>query len=264
MEQLSIDLLSTVDQNWGGRKMKNIKMIIEYDGTNYGGWQKQKNAPTIQQEIEDGIYRLTGERVVVIGSGRTDSGVHARGQVANFFTNSNIPPERFSYALNSVLPEDIRILHSEEVDPEFHARYSAKGKRYRYSIIIHPHGTAIGRNYYYHVRHRLDIEAMKQGAQYLIGTHDFKAFQASGSTVGNTVRRIDYADLKWEDPFLYFDIIGNGFLHNMVRIIVGTLMLVGQNKIESAEIKNILESRDRQLAGPTAPPQGLCLEEVYY
>ncbi len=244
--------------------MKNIKLIIEYDGTAYGGWQKQKNAPTIQQEIEDGIYKLTGERVNLIGSGRTDSGVHARGQVANFLTSSKLPPERFSYALNSVLPKDIRVLSSEEVDHKFHARYSAIGKRYRYSMIIHPHGTAIGRNYYYHVRHKLDIDAMVKASQYLLGTHDFKAFQAAGSSVKDTVRRIDRAEFKWEEPYLYFDIEGNGFLYNMVRIIVGTLILIGQNKIEYKMMEDIIKSKDRNMAGPTAPPHGLCLEEVYY
>jgi len=244
--------------------VRNIKLIIEYDGTGYGGWQKQKNAHTIQQEIEDGIRKLTGEQVALIGSGRTDSGVHARGQVANFMTNSNLPPERFSYALNSVLPEDIRVLSSQEVDYKFHARYSAKGKRYRYSMIIHPHGTAIGRNYYYHLRHKLDIDAMKRATQYLIGTHDFKAFQASGSSVKDTIRRIDLAELTWEEPYLYFDIAGNGFLYNMVRIIVGTLILIGQNKIEYKMMDDIIKSKDRQMAGPTAPAHGLCLEEVYY
>jgi pseudouridylate synthase I len=251
-------------RNWGGDKVRNIKIVIEYDGTNYGGWQKQNNAPTIQQELEEGIYKLTGERVSVIGSGRTDSGVHARGQVANFMTNSSLPPGRFSYALNSVLPKDILILSSQEVSPEFHARYSAIGKRYRYSIIIHPHGTAIGRNYYYHLRQNLDIDAMKKATHYFIGTHDFKAFQASGSLVENTIRTIDYAKLTWEEPFLYFDIAGNGFLYNMVRIIVGTLILVGQNKIGYEDVKKIIESKDRRLAGPTAPAHGLCLEEVYY
>lgn len=244
--------------------MRNIKLIIEYDGTGYGGWQKQKNAPSIQQEIEEGIYKLTRERVTLIGSGRTDSGVHARGQVANFLTSSNLPPDRFSYALNSVLPEDIRVLSSQEVDYKFHARYSAKGKRYRYSMIIRPHGTAIGRNYYYHLRHRLDIDAMKKASKYLIGTHDFKAFQAAGSSVKDTIRRIDRAELTWEEPYLYFDIEGNGFLYNMVRIIVGTLILVGQNKIEYKMMDNIIKSKDRQMAGPTAPAHGLCLEEVYY
>jgi len=245
--------------------MRNIKLVLEYDGTNYAGWQRQKNALTVQQVVEEALYKLTGEKITVVGAGRTDSGVHARGQVANFFTASRIPAERFCYALNSALPYDIRALESQEVSHEFHARYWAKAKRYRYSICVRPHAPAIARNYYYHVPDVLDVDAMNAAAQYIIGTHDFKAFQSAGSSVRNTVRTVYQARWIWEPPFyLHFEIKGNGFLYNMVRILVGTFIEIGRHRMPESDMKRILESRDRDEAGPTAPAHGLCLEEVYY
>lgn len=245
--------------------MRNIKLVLEYDGTNYAGWQRQKNALSIQQVVEEALYKLTGEKITVIGAGRTDSGVHARGQVANFFTASRIPADRFSFALNSLLPYDIRVLESQEVPPEFHARYWAKAKQYRYSICARTHAPAIGRNYYYHVPDVLDVEAMNAAAQYIAGTHDFKAFQSAGSSVKNTVRTIYQARWIWEPPcYLYFDIKGNGFLYNMVRILVGTFIEIGRHRMQESDMKRILESGDRDKAGPTAPAHGLCLEKVYY
>ena len=244
--------------------MKNIKLTIEYDGSHYAGWQRQPNAVTVQQKIEEALKKLTGEKIRVTGSGRTDSGVHARGQAANFLTNSSIPPEKFSYALNSLLPRDIRIVCSREVDGSFHARFSATGKRYKYSLIVCPHGTAIGYQYLHHVRVPLDIAAMREAVGYFSGTHDFAAFMAAGSPVRSTVRTIYDARLEWDDPFLYFIVKGDGFLYNMVRIMVGTLIEVGIGKIDPLAIPDILRSRDRRKAGPTAPPQGLSLEEVYY
>lgn len=245
--------------------MRNIKLVLEYDGTNYAGWQRQKNALTIQQVLEEALYKLTGEKITVIGAGRTDSGVHARGQVANFLTASRIPAERFSFALNSVLPWDIRALDSHEVPHEFHARYWAKAKHYRYSIWVRPHAPAIGRNYYYHVPDSLDVDAMKAATRYIIGTHDFKAFQSTGSSAKNTVRTIYEAYWTWEPPcYLYFDIKGNGFLYNMVRILVGTFIEIGRHKMSESDIRQALESGDRNKAGPTAPAHGLCLEKVYY
>jgi tRNA pseudouridine38-40 synthase len=245
--------------------MRNIKVVLEYDGTNYAGWQRQKNALSIQQVVEEALYKLTREKITVIGAGRTDSGVHARGQVANFFTASRIPAERFSFALNSVLPPDIRVLESQEVSHEFHARYSAKAKQYRYSICMRPHAPAIARNYYYHVPDILDVDAMNVATQYIIGTHDFKAFQSAGSSVKNTVRTVYEAYWVWEPPcYLYFNIKGNGFLYNMVRILVGTFIEIGRHRMLESDIKRILESGDRDKAGPTAPAHGLCLERVYY
>lgn len=244
--------------------MRNIKLIVEYDGTGYSGWQRQKNALTIQEVLEGALSKVTGEDVSVTGAGRTDSGVHARGQVANFFTNCTIPPDRFSFALNSVLPLDIRIKHSEEVPDDFHARYSAVGKRYKYSMIVHPHGTAIGRYYYHHIRHKLDIESMAEAAASIKGTHDFAAFQSSGGSVKSTVRTIYDAQFQWSDPYLYFIVEGNGFLYNMVRILVGTFIEIGTGRKDVMTIQQALDSGDRNLAGFTAPAQGLCLEEVHY
>lgn len=244
--------------------MKNIKLTIEYDGTEYCGWQRQQNGLSIQQVIEEGLERITGDQITITGSGRTDSGVHARGQVANFFTNASIPAERFSYALNSVLPRDIRIVDSEEVSPDFHARYSAKGKRYRYAILLNPHGTAIGHRYYYHIRQSLDVDKMAQACRDLIGTYDFKAFQAYGSSVKTTERTIYTAEFDTKMPYVNFIIEGNGFLYNMVRIIVGTLIEIGAGKKEPEDMKKIILSKDRNFAGPTAPPQGLFLDKVFY
>ncbi|NLX69683.1 MAG: tRNA pseudouridine(38-40) synthase TruA [Clostridiales bacterium] len=245
--------------------MKNIKLLIEYDGTNYSGWQRQTNALSVQQVLEEALFKLTGENVTVIGSGRTDSGVHARGQVANFFTASAIPPDRFSYALNTLIPSDIRVLDSGEVPGDFHARYSAVAKRYKYSIFMRAQAPAIGRNYYYHIPDRLDVDAMKAAVRYIIGTHDFKAFQSSGGSQKSTVRTVYEASWELQSPdCLYFNIKGNGFLYNMVRILVGTFIEIGRHKMTPSGMKYILESGERANAGPTAPPHGLCLEEVYY
>ncbi|NLI61319.1 MAG: tRNA pseudouridine(38-40) synthase TruA [Clostridiales bacterium] len=243
---------------------KNIRLIIEYDGSNYGGWQRQCNSPSIQQELEEGLFKLTGEETLVQGAGRTDSGVHARGQVANFFTNSSIPSHRFSLALNSVIPRDIRVVDSREVSPDFHSRFWAKARHYRYAMVIRPYGLAIGRDYYYHIPVQLDIRSMEEAAELFKGQHDFKAFQAAGSIAKSTTRTIHYSKLTWKDPYLYYDVVGNGFLYNMVRIMVGTLVHIGKGKIKVSHMENILNSGDRRLAGPTAPAQGLCLEKVYY
>ena len=243
---------------------RNIKITVEYDGTNYGGWQRQTNSPSIQEELEEGLYKLTGKTIIVQGAGRTDSGVHARGQVANFFTQSSIPPHRFSLALNAVLPRDIRVVESKEVSPDFHSRYCAKARHYRYSMFVGPSGLAIGRHYYYHIPVQLDIESMEKAVEFFKGTHDFKAFQAAGSIAKTTVRTIYHIKLAWQEPYRYLDIIGNGFLYNMVRIIAGTLIYVGKGKIPYQSVEDIIKTGDRTLAGPTAPAHGLCLEKVYY
>lgn len=244
--------------------MKNIYLRIEYDGTSYFGWQRQQNAISIQQVIEEKICDVTGEDVSVIGSGRTDSGAHARGQVANFYTNSSIPPEKFSFVLNTKLPSDIRVKESKEVPMDFHARYCAVAKRYTYSMVLDRHGIAIGRYYYYNIKEILDIDNMIRGASIFQGTHDFKAFMSKGSSVKNTVRTIYSSRIISEHPFLYFDIVGNGFLYNMVRIMVGTLIEIGRGKLTFLDAAQIIKKGDRRLAGPTAPAHGLCLEDVYY
>lgn len=244
--------------------MRNIKITVEYDGTNYFGWQKQKSGATIQQKIEEAIKTLTGEVVDVTGSSRTDSGVHAKGFVANFKTNSTIPSERFREALNSKLPGDIVVLKSEEVPDNFHARYSSKGKTYCYTILNRYEPSAIGRNYMYHVKENLDVEAMKKACKCFIGTHDFKAFKSTGSSVKTSVRTITDLHIDIEGNLIKIYVSADGFLYNMVRIIVGTLLLVGINKLEPSDIKRIITEGQREKAGKCVPPTGLCLEKVFY
>lgn len=244
--------------------MPNIKLTIQYDGTNYAGWQKQKNADSIQEEIEKAIRLITGEVVNLIGAGRTDRGVHSKGQVANFITKSQIPAERFKYALNSKLPTDISIVESEIVPDNFHSRYDAIGKRYRYIIYNGEIRNPLYRNYVYHVPYKLDFDAMKNSIGYFLGTHDFSAFMASNSSVKSTIRTINSLSLEKKDDLIFLTIDGNGFLYNMVRIIVGTLVEVGTGRINGESIPSIIESKDRSNAGHTAPAQGLCLEKVYY
>lgn len=244
--------------------MRNIKLTLEYDGTNYLGWQKQKVGITIQGTLEEAIKVLTKEEVEVTGSSRTDAGVHAKGFVANFKTNSKIPSEKFREAINHKLPEDIVILKSEEVEEEFHARYNAMGKTYSYSILNRDVPSAIDRNYLYHVKRRLDVESMKEACQYFIGTHDFSAFKTSGSSVKTTVRTIKELYIEDNDDIIKIYVTGDGFLYNMVRIIVGTLIMVGSNKIKPLEVKNIIASKEREKAGICVPASGLVLEKVYY
>jgi len=244
--------------------MINVKLTIQYDGTDYCGWQKQKNGRSIQEEIEKAIYRVTGERVDLIGSSRTDGGVHALGQVANFKTESTIPPDRFKYALNSFLPQDISIISSELVPDSFHSRFDAKGKMYRYTIYNRDIRNPIYNRYAYHVPRKLDLIAMEKGAECFLGSHDFKAFMASGSNAKSTVRTITSISLDKSEDLIFLTIEGNGFLYNMVRIIAGTLIEVGFGRIKWQSIPHIIESGDRTSAGHTAPPQGLCLEKVYY
>ena len=244
--------------------MTNIKLTIEYDGTNYVGWQRQKNGISIQEQIENAINQVTGERVHLIGSGRTDKGVHAKGQIANFATRSNIPPNRFKLALNNNLPEDIVILDSEKVSEDFHSRYDAIGKRYKYLIYNNPIRGALYRNFAYQVPYHLDYEEMEVAINFFIGTHDFKSFMVSRNNIRNTTKTITKAYLNKKGNMIFFTIEGSGFLHNMVRIIVGTLVDIGRGKLNSTSIPNIIFSRNRKAAGHTAPPQGLYLEKVYY
>lgn len=244
--------------------MKNIKLTLEYDGTNYGGWQKQSNNKTIQGELEKAISKATGEEVEVTGSSRTDAGVHARGMVANFRTNSPIPADRFREAVNRNLPDDIAILKSEEVNDSFHARYNTKGKTYSYTIVNRYEKVSIGRNYIYHVKDSLDIAKMEKACTFFIGKHDFSAFKTNGSSVKTSVRTISELYIKKDDDIIKIFITADGFLYNMVRIIVGTLVEVGKGKIDPVNIKNIIDSRDRTKAGPCVKPNGLVLEKVYY
>lgn len=244
--------------------MKNIKLVIEYDGAHYGGWQKQNNNKTIQGVLEKAISKATGEEIEVIGSSRTDAGVHAKGMVANFKTNSSIPAERFREAINRNLPDDIAILSSEEVEEGFHARYSSKGKTYSYTIINRYEKVAIGKDYCCLVKEPLNVENMEEACKYFIGKHDFSAFKTNGSSVKTSVRTVSelYIEKNQENIKIY--ISADGFLYNMVRIIVGTLVEVGKGKIYPKDIENIIISKERSKAGPCVQPNGLVLEKVYY
>ena len=245
--------------------MRNIKLTIEYDGTKYHGWQIQKNGITVQEIIEKAISKLLGNNIRIVGCSRTDVRVHAYGQIAHFFTDSNIPGDKYSYAINNLLPDDIVIKQSEEVSEDFHSRYCSKGKKYRYLIYNEAHASAIMRNRAYHVRPQLDFEAMQSAAQYFSGRHDFVAFQATGGQVRSTEREIYSIDVfKKEDNLIAIEVSGNGFLYNMVRIIAGTLIYVGIGKIQADEIPKIIKSLDRTRAGKTAPADGLYLIEIYY
>lgn len=244
--------------------MKNIKLVIEYDGSNYSGWQRQKNGTSIEEIVETAIKRIINEEIKIIGSSRTDAGVHARGQVANFVTRSKIPVEKFPSAINSQLPKDIVILDAAEVSSEFHSRYSSKGKRYSYTILNRRIPPAIMKNYVSHCPYILDFNNMLEAAGYFIGTYDFSAFKSTGSSVKTSVRTIRHLELTKEGDIIKMYIEADGFLYNMVRIIAGTLIDVGREKIPAKKIPEVLLNKDRKLAGQTAPAAGLCLEKVYY
>lgn len=245
--------------------MRNLKILMEYEGTNYHGFQRQFNGVTIQEVLEEKLAFLMEEAIKVNSSGRTDAGVHAKGQVINFFTKSTIPVEKIPLALNSVLPADIAIKEAQEVPLEFHARYSAKSKTYNYNILNSRVPSPFLRNYAYFFPRPLNIEQMRVGAAYLIGEHDFAAFRSVGSSVKTTVRHIYRLEIKEkEGQLLEIEVEANGFLYNMVRIIVGTLMEVGVGRITPQQVADILQSKERSRAGQTAPAKGLFLKEVKY
>ena len=244
--------------------MRNIKLIIEYDGKKFGGWQKQPTKLNIQGEIEKAIGEITGEEIELNASGRTDAGVHSLGQTANFKTNSTIDISKIPVAINSKLKQSIRIISAEEVDERFHARYSCTGKKYRYIINNSKYGSAIYRDLEYHMPIKLNVDDMKKAIKYFEGEHDFKGFKASGTSSKSSVRTIYSAKVIEQGEKIIIELEGNGFLYNMVRIISGTIVDVGLGKIKSEEIPQILDSKDRTRAGKTLPPQGLYLVEVYY
>lgn len=244
--------------------MRRIHLVVEYDGTDYAGWQRQSNAMTVQEQLERAVKRLTGETVCVSGASRTDAGVHALGQSAHFDTESRIPADKFSFALNTLLPPDIRVVKSEEVAADFHSRFSGHGKRYRYLIHAAPHAGALNRRTHAHVIYPLDVEKMQREALDLVGTHDFAAFAASGSVVKDTVRTIYRADVYRNGSEICLIVEGNGFLYNMVRIIAGTLIGVGSGKLEPGAFRRAIESGSRLDLGVTAPAHGLTLMEVFY
>jgi len=243
----------------------NFKLIIEYDGSRYHGWQRQKEDRSIQGEIEKALKAITARSVTLIGSGRTDAGVHAQGQVANFKCDTRLEPAALKNALNSLLEDDIVITGCEAVSSSFHARYDAKSKVYHYRILNRPIPAAIGRQYSWFIRKALNHEAMRAAIALIIGSHDFKAFEGTGSARQHTTRHIYSAELSdQDDGLLVFKIEADGFLRYMVRNIVGTLVDVGLEKLTLHDFKRILDSQDRSQAGATAPAQGLTLIKVNY
>lgn len=245
--------------------LRNIKLLIEYEGTHYHGWQTQANDRTIQETIIKAIKRITAEKVTLYGAGRTDASVHAIGQVANFSTHSRLAPERIMHALNAYLPGDIVAKRADDVPLSFNAQRGVKAKTYTYTIINSKTPSALQRNFSYLIRGQaLDINRMRKAARHLVGKHDFRAFTTHSNLKQNCVRTIYLVAISRHKDLIQIKVKGNGFLYKMVRVIVGTLVLVGQGKIKPVEVKKILDSRDRGRAGPTAPGRGLCLVELEY
>lgn len=247
--------------------MRNIKLTVAYDGTAYYGFQEQRGTglPTIQEVLEKSLSTLAGRRVQVIGAGRTDAGVHARGQVVNFDAGGwGIPTDRIPLALNGVLPGDIAAVTAGEAPENFHARFSARLKEYRYTLHNSRQPDPFLRRYSYFFPRDLEIEAMAAAAEYLKGKNDFSAFKAEGTPVKSTVRNLHEIRIGRSGDLIHLVFLGEGFLHHMVRIITGTLLEVGLKKYPPRLVAEILASGDRTRAGPTAPPQGLCLIKVYY
>ena len=245
--------------------MRNIKLIIEYDGTAYNGWQRQADVLTIQQVMEDTLSRIVNDKVVLIASSRTDTGVHALNQVANFRTSTKLPLRNLHLGANSLLPPDIVVKEMSEVPWEFHSQYHARGKIYNYRIYSNPVRAAFARGICWFVHRPLDLEAMSRAARHFLGTHDFNAFCAAQCDVEDRVRTVTDVGFDREDGgMIVFRIEADGFLRHMVRNIVGTLVDIGRGRIPEDDILRILEARDRRLAGQSAPARGLCLMEVKY
>ncbi|MBY0121949.1 tRNA pseudouridine(38-40) synthase TruA [Bacillus sp. S/N-304-OC-R1] len=245
--------------------MKRYKCIVAYDGTKFSGYQVQPQKRTIQSEIEDALKKLhKGKEVKVSASGRTDAGVHAKGQVIHFDSELNIPLPKWDIALNSLLPDDIVILGTEEANSTFHARFDATGKEYRYFLKLSSQRDPFTRDYAYQYPYPLNLESMKAAAAFLIGTYDFTSFCSAKTEVEDKVRELKEIELIEEDESLVFRFVGNGFLYNMVRILVGTLLEVGAGNLEPYSMTEILEKKDRSFAGKTAPAHGLYLWRVFY
>ena len=255
--------------------MRYIKITLQYDGTDYSGWQVQKKERTIQQIIEDAIYTVTGERLRITGAARTDAGVHAFAQIAAFKTQSNLEPQVFLRAINANIPHDIRVINAEECSEDFHPRYSAKNKTYSYRISHKGAYAVFLRRYSWQVPYQLNCDLMREAVEYLIGKHDFSCFRASGCSSKNPVRIIfkieivedsfvDFMNFKFNVPLIKISIQADAFLRHMVRNIVGTLVEIGRGKQPVSYAKEVLGLKDRRFSGPTAPAQGLFLEEIIY
>jgi len=244
--------------------MKRILLTVEYDGTNYAGWQRQINGLAVQQVLEEALQKATKERIVITGASRTDAGVHALGQAVHFDTESRIPPEKYPFVLNTMLPRDIRVHTGREVPEGFHARFMTCGKRYTYRIVNSRHASAIRRNTHVHVPLPLDLAPMQEAAKQLPGTHDYAAFQAAGGTAKTTIRTITSAELVRFGDEIILTVEGDAFLYNMVRIIAGTLIEIGLGRRSVNAFSEAYETLNRLSLGVTAPPQGLELTKVYY
>lgn len=244
--------------------MRNIRLLIEYDGTHYAGWQWQKDEKTVQSTLLNAIEQVTRQSVTLYGASRTDAGVHAFGQVANFKTDSTIPPDRLLSAINFYLPPDITVKEVTETAESFHAQYCATSKVYQYTLFNNWIRTSLNRNFCYIYGVQLNIDKMITAARYLIGTHDFTSFTTKAWQEKNRVRTIKRLDIKKQGTYIYTTIEADGFLYNMVRTIVGTLIEIGRGKIELENTMDILLAKHRKLAGPTVPARGLCLMEVKY
>lgn len=239
-------------------------VTIQYLGTNYCGWQNQKNGISVQGVLEKAFLKLFKGEVAVFGSGRTDAGVHALGQVAHFDTDSKIPADKIPFAVNTLLPNDIRVVGCKVVANDFHARFNAIQKTYVYRLYVSPHINPLKMHIAEHITGTLDIDNMVKASSYIEGTHDFKCFLASGSNVKSTVRTVSKIDIDCKNEDISISVSGDGFLYNMVRIIAGTLVDVGKGKIKADDIPNIILSKNRTLAGKTLQAKGLCLKEVKY
>ena len=244
--------------------MKRIKLTVAYDGTDYCGWQIQPNGITVEEVLNKALSRLTGEDIAVTGASRTDAGVHAEGNVAVFDTASTIPPGRFSYAVNTLLPEDVVVVKSEEVAADWHPRYQESVKTYAYHILNREMPDPVRRKYVWHVNCPLDLEKMRTAAEYLTGEHDFKSFCSIHTGAKTTVRTIYSMDVERSGEVITIRVSGNGFLYNMVRIITGTLVEAGRGFRQPESVKELLDADERGKAGPTAPAQGLLLESIEY
>jgi tRNA pseudouridine38-40 synthase len=244
--------------------MRTLKLVLEYDGFDYCGWQVQPAVPTIQGVLERALDKILGEHIRVEGAGRTDAKVHALGQVASFQCLSQIPAGALQRALNSTLPKDVAVREVQETPADFHARFSARGKVYTYRILNRPVRSPLRLRYVWYVPQALDVEAMRLAGAALQGTHDFSAFQGSGSEVHTTERTLTEVSLSHDGDEVVLQCAADGFLRHMVRNIVGTLVEVGHGARSPADVERILKGRDRRLAGVTAPPQGLYLLEVLY
>ncbi len=245
--------------------MRNIRLLLQYEGTRYQGWQRQTSSDnTIQGKLETLLSKMCGEPVELIGSGRTDAGVHAKGQVANFHTDSPMPVEEMLAYINEYLPKDIAVTDIREAAPRFHSRLNACGKCYCYHVINSRIPNVFWRRYALEVPEKLDIEAMKRAAEYLLGEHDFKAFTSAKKGKKSTVRRIDEIRIDKREELLSFTFVGNGFLHHMIRILMGTLLEVGKKERSPESMEAVLASMSREQAGALVPAKGLILMKVFY